>query len=201
MSGGGLAADSSGNIFFATGNGTWNGTTDYGDSIVKLGPPSGGNFPVLDYFTPYNQTSLSGGDTDVASGGLVLLPALPSGQQLLAQMGKEGKIYLIDSNNMGKYCVNAVPACRGSDPNIVEEIPGATAGVWGTPAYWNGSMYWGAGSAGYPRQPEGIFLQCQRQWTDFDFRDVGKFKDIRFFRSFTIHFGQRQRERDSLGIR
>ena len=39
MSGGGLAADSNGNIFFATGNGTWNGTTDYGDSIVKLGPP------------------------------------------------------------------------------------------------------------------------------------------------------------------
>ena len=70
MSGGGVAADANGNIFFATGNGTWSGTTDYGDSIVKLGPPSGGSFPVLDYFTPYNQSSLSGGDTDVASGGL-----------------------------------------------------------------------------------------------------------------------------------
>ncbi|MGA8606935.1 MAG: chitobiase/beta-hexosaminidase C-terminal domain-containing protein [Candidatus Sulfotelmatobacter sp.] len=150
MSGGGLAADSNGNIFFATGNGTWNGTTDYGDSIVKLGPPSGGNFPVLDYFTPYNQSSLAGGDTDVASGGLVLLPTLPSGQQLLAQMGKEGKMYVIDINNMGKYCVNAVPPCRGSDPNIVEEIPGATAGVWGTPTYWNGSLYWGAAGAGTP---------------------------------------------------
>jgi hypothetical protein len=148
MSGGGLAADSNGNIFFATGNGTWNGTTDYGDSIVKLGPPSGGNFPVLDYFTPYNQSSLAGGDTDVASGGLVLLPTLASNQQLLTQMGKEGKIYLIDRNNMGKYCVKDVPACNGNDPNIVEEIPGATAGVWGSPAYWNGSVYWGGGSDG-----------------------------------------------------
>ncbi len=148
MSGGGLAADASGNIFFATGNGTWNGTTDYGDSIVKLGPPSGGSFPVLDYFTPYNQSSLAGGDTDVASGGLVLLPSLSSGQQLLTQMGKEGKMYVIDRNNMGKYCVNDNPPCNGSDPNIVQEIPGATAGVWGTPAYWNGSVYWGGGSDG-----------------------------------------------------
>ena len=148
MSGGGLAADANGNIFFATGNGTWNGDTDYGDSIVKLGPPSGGSFPVLDYFTPYNQSSLSGGDTDVGAGGLVLLPNLSSGQQLLTQMGKEGKMYVIDRNNMGKYCVNDNPPCNGSDPNIVQEIPGATAGVWGTPAYWNGSVYWGGGSDG-----------------------------------------------------
>jgi hypothetical protein len=148
MSGGGLAADASGNIYFATGNGSWNGTTDYGDSIVKLGPPSGGSFPVVDYFTPFNQSSLSGGDTDVASGGLVLLPTLPSGQQLLTQMGKEGKMYLIDRNKMGKYCVNLTPPCNGSDPNIVQEIPGATAGVWGTPAFWNGSVYWGGASDG-----------------------------------------------------
>ena len=148
MSGGGLAADANGNIFFATGNGTWNGTTDYGDSIVKLGPPSGGNFPVLDYFTPYNQSSLSGGDTDVASGGLVLLPTLPSGQQLLTQMGKEGKMYVLDRNKLGGYCVNQVPTCNGNDPNIVQEIPGATSGVWGTPAYWNGSVYWGGGTDG-----------------------------------------------------
>jgi hypothetical protein len=148
MSGGGLAADASGNIYFATGNGTWNGTTDYGDSIVKLGPPSGGSFPVVDYFTPFNQSSLSGGDTDVASGGLVLLPTLSTGQQLLVQMGKEGKMYLIDRNKMGKYCVNLTPPCNGSDPNIVQEIPGATAGVWGTPAFWNGSVYWGGASDG-----------------------------------------------------
>jgi hypothetical protein len=148
MSGGGLAADSAGNIFFATGNGTWNGTTDYGDSIVKLGPPSGGKFSVSDYFTPYNQSSLAGGDTDLASGGLVLLPDLPSGQQLLTQMGKEGKMYLVDRNNMGKYCVNQNPPCSGSNPNIVQEIAGATSGVWGTPAYWNGSVYWGGGSDG-----------------------------------------------------
>jgi len=144
MSGGGIAADDGGNIYFATGNGSWNGTTDLGDSIVKLGPPSGGAFSVVDYFTPYNQDVLAAADLDLASGGLVLLPTLPGGQQLIAQMAKEGKIYLVDRNNMGKYCVNQTPACSGNDPQIVQELPNATIGVWGSPAYWNGYVYWGA---------------------------------------------------------
>ncbi len=73
MSGGGLASDANGNIYFATGNGAWNGTSDYGDSVVKLGPPANNTFPVLDYFTPYNQgnldtvTSISGRGTRLAA--------------------------------------------------------------------------------------------------------------------------------------
>lgn len=150
MGGGALAADSSGNIFFTTGNGTFDGTGDYGDSIVKLGSPSGGNFQVLDYFTPYNQSSLAGGDGDLGSGGALLLPALPSGQQLLVQMGKDGTMFVVDRNNMGKYCVNDVPSCRGDDPNVVQEIPGATPGIWGTASYWNNNVYWGGASGSNP---------------------------------------------------
>ena len=124
MSGGGPASDANGNIYFATGNGSWNGTSDFGDSIVKLGPPANNTFPVLDYFTPYNQGSLDldSDDVDLASGGLVLLPTLPSGQQLLAQQGKQGTIYLLNTNNLGKYCINLTPACTNSDPQIVQEI-------------------------------------------------------------------------------
>jgi len=142
MSGGGPAADADGNIYFATGNGTSNGTSDFGDSIVKLGPPSGGVFPVLDYFTPYNQGALAAQDRDVASGGVVLLPTLASGQQLLTQQGKQGTIYLLDRNSMGKYCINQKPACSGSDPQIVEEIMHSSGGLYGSPAYWNGNIYW-----------------------------------------------------------
>ena len=146
LGGDGLAADASGNIFIATGNGSWNGTTNLGDSIIKLGMPSGGTFPVLDYFTPYNENYLALNDLDIASGGIVLLPTLPNGRQLLAQMSKAGTIYLLDRNNLGKYCVDLTPACTTSDPQIVQEIPGATVGVWGAPAYWNGTLYWGAAS-------------------------------------------------------
>jgi hypothetical protein len=58
-------------------------------------------------------------------------------------MGKEGTIYLIDRDKMGKYCAGC-----GSNPQIVQEIPGASTGIWGSPAYWNGSVYWGGGREG-----------------------------------------------------
>src|SRR5439155_22919927 len=80
-------------------------------------------------------------------GGVLLLPDLPSGsahQHLLVQMGKEGKIYLVDRDNMGKLC----SSCTSEDTQIVQEIPGASTGIWGSPAYWNGSVYWGGGSEG-----------------------------------------------------
>ena len=142
MSGGGPAADAAGNIYIPTGNGDWNGTSDFGDSILKLGPPANGKFPVLDYFTPYDQGSLNSTDTDVASGGLTLLPPLASGKVLLAQQGKAGTIVLLDTSNMGKYCVNLTPACTNGDPQIVQEIVNASSGIWGSPAYWNGNLYW-----------------------------------------------------------
>jgi hypothetical protein len=143
MSGGGIAADASGNTYFSTGNGTWDGSVDYGDSILKMGPPSGGTFAVLDYFTPWDQSALQASDIDVSAGGLLLLPTLPSGQQLLTMVGKNGTLFELDRNNMGKYCPNLTPACTNSDPQIVTEQPGATTGTWGSPAYWNGNLYWG----------------------------------------------------------
>jgi hypothetical protein len=142
MSGAAPAVDANGNIFLVTGNGFWNGTTDFGDSIVKFGPPANGTFPVLDYFTPFDQGGP--GDADVGSGGLVLLPTTSSGKQLLAEQGKKGTIFLLDRNNLGKNCVNLSPACTNSDPQIVQELAGATMGVWNSPMYWNGNVYWNA---------------------------------------------------------
>ncbi|MGA7819602.1 MAG: Ig-like domain repeat protein [Candidatus Sulfotelmatobacter sp.] len=143
MSGDGVAADASGNYYFASGNGSYSGSAsnNYGDSIVQLGPASNGSLPVLDWFTPWNQNALSGEDSDVGSAGVLLLPDLPAGlphQQLLVQMGKEGTIYLVDRNSMGGYC----SSCINIDTQIVQEINNASVGVWGSPAYWNGNVYW-----------------------------------------------------------
>ena len=142
MSGDGVAADANGNLYFATGNGDYNGTGDYGDTILKLSGPANGSFTVTDWFTPFNQSTLDGGDTDVGSGGVLLLPDMPSGQQLLVQMGKEGTIYLVDRNNMGSFCT----VCTGFDTNIVQEIRGASTGTWGSPAFWNNTVFWGGGA-------------------------------------------------------
>ncbi len=146
MSGDGVAADGNGYFYFATGNGTYDGTLnqDYGDSVVRLGLPNAGMFPVLDWFTPFNQNSLSLGDIDLGSGGVLLLPDLPNDsphRHLLVAMGKEGIIYLVDRDNMGHYC----STCTSQDTNVVQEIPGASGGILGSPAYWNGNIYWGEG--------------------------------------------------------
>src|SRR5260370_23787130 len=121
----------------ATGNGHWNGSSDYSDSVIKVGPPVNNTFPLLDYFTTFDQGGP--GDSDVGSSGLVLFPTTSSGAQLLAQQGKQGTLYLVDRNNLGKDCA---PGCTGSDPQIVQELRGATPGVLSSPLYWNGHLYW-----------------------------------------------------------
>jgi len=142
MAGGGPAADSSGNIYLATGNGTFDSSSsNYGDAILKLAPPGAGTFVVSSFFSPLDQSNLEGGDVDLGSGGLVLLPDLPGGAQahLLAQAGKDGRVWIADRTALGGFTA-------GSN-NVVQELDNAVpGGMWGSPAYWNGHIYFGAGS-------------------------------------------------------
>lgn len=143
MSGNGVAADSSGDLYFATGNSDQYLSPDLGDSIVKLSP-AGSGLAVLDYFTPFDATYYGNNDEDVGSGGVLLLPGTPR----LVEMGKGGVLYLVSTTtgSMGKFC----STCGPGDTNIVQEIPGQSAGLWGSPAYWNGYVYFGSASPGYP---------------------------------------------------
>ena len=136
MAGSGVAADTDGNIFVATGNGKFTGGQDFGDSILKL-DPSGNTFAVADFFTPANQSYLASNDLDLGSGGVMLLPDQPgSHPYLLVQSGKEGTIYIVDRTNMGKYNAN-------SNSNL-QTLYYAVGGMWSMPAYWNGYVYvWG----------------------------------------------------------
>jgi hypothetical protein len=134
------AVDEHGNMFLATGNGYFNANTegglDYGDTVLKLTLTKPA-FTVADYFTPANQDTLDNEDLDLGSGGLLLLPNEPGPYpHLLAQAGKEGTIYLLNRDNLGKYN-------SGGDTQIVQELPNAIGGVWGTCAYFNNNVYWG----------------------------------------------------------
>jgi len=150
MSGDGPATDSSGNIYFATGNGTFDANqasapnTDYGDSIVKVGPPSGGTFPVLSYFSPSNELTLENGDIDLGSGGLLLLPDVTVGgvsKSYLVQAGKDGDIFLADRSALGGFSATV--------DNVVQELTAQLpGGVWGGPTYWNGNVYFGPAQDG-----------------------------------------------------
>jgi hypothetical protein len=138
--GSGPAADANGSIYAATGNGDFSansGGIDYGDSVLRLNWSSSG-ISVSDYFTPWDQQTLDENDTDVASGGVVLLPYQPGAPypHLLLQVGKEGTIDLIDRDNMGHWHY-------GNDDQIVQTLPFIIGGVWGGPAFWNNNAYFG----------------------------------------------------------
>jgi hypothetical protein len=151
-SGAGIAADSDGNIFAATGNGNYD-ATDEGDSIVKL---NGSTLALTDYFTPFNQADLQAKDYDLGSGGVLLLPdpnphelilAAKGGQELDQTTSLGGIIYVVNRDQMTTnnqhYCSSN---CNNTDPEIVQEIQkaGNLGWMWAMPAYWNNTVYfWG----------------------------------------------------------
>ena len=133
MSGVGPAADSNGNVYLATANGTFDintGGLDYGDTVLKLSL-NGAAFSVLDYFTPSNQAKMKSGDLDLGSGGVVLLPqdAWTQSSTLAIAEGKTGTIYLINTTDMGEYDTK-----NGGDGNQ-EDVLGATQQMYGAPIY------------------------------------------------------------------
>jgi hypothetical protein len=113
------AADSNGNIYVITGNGTFDGATNYSETMIKLN----GSLSVVDYATPSDYATLTDGDEDFGSGGPVLLPT-----HYAAGMGKDGNLYLADLNNMGHV------------GNFVQKFAAQPYGdtVGKSPVYWQG---------------------------------------------------------------
>jgi hypothetical protein len=148
--GGAPAVDSTGDIYVSTGNGVFDQGTgmslenDYGDSVLRLTPaagptPNGSNLKLDSWFTPFDEFTLEQNDTDLGSGGVILLPDQTVGPpHLLVELGKDGVVYLIDRDNMGQF-----------QPNTNSQIPqyfGATSAFWGTAAFWQNNLYFaGAG--------------------------------------------------------
>ena len=134
--GGSLAADSNGNLYFETGNGSAGpGNSNYSEAFIALST-SGGSLNVADYFIPANFAILDAQDRDIGSGAPIVLPDQPGDHpHLLVGAGKDGRIFLIDRDNMGQ--LNNPP--DGPD-NIVQELPEGTTiagGSWDTPAYFD----------------------------------------------------------------
>ncbi len=162
--GGQIASDANGALYFMTGNGTFDTTLnaagfpingDYGDSFVKIvvDPTTnssnmnqnGWGLKVADYFTPDDEVTLNNNDKDLGSGAPLLLPDSVGTAQhphLLVGGGKDGRIFLIDRDNMGHFD----PAAN----HVVQEVDNAlSGGSFDTPAYFNNTIYYvESGSAG-----------------------------------------------------
>ncbi len=145
QAGNGPAGDSSYNTFIAVANGAFDADADggdYGQSIVKVGPPDDGSFPILDYFTTYDALTYNLTDLDIGSSGLTLLPDQNGPYpHLLVQGDKAGDLFLVNRDEMGSY--NST-----DDSQIVQYLPAADTGMWSSPAWWNNYVYIG-GSGDY----------------------------------------------------
>ena len=151
MSGAGVAADdATGNIFIASGNGTFDMTStpvETGDTILKLGAANQ-SLTLVDYFTPEDQLNLDTHDTDLGSGGVLLLPDQPGPfKHILVEAGKEGRIYVVNRDQMTTNNSHYCSGCT-NDPEIIEEsgtnTVGTEIGMFNTAAYWNDTLYfWG----------------------------------------------------------
>jgi hypothetical protein len=150
MGGGGAAADSAGNVYITTGNGPWDGLTAFSDSVLKFSPA----LQLEDYFTPDDYQYMDCADGDLASGGLLLIP----GTTTAVAGGKTGKMYLVDTTNLGKEQANDAGAVQtlfyegdlsapfaksctdalGNHSTLVSAYE-----IYGTSAYFNGSVYLG----------------------------------------------------------
>jgi Chitobiase/beta-hexosaminidase C-terminal domain len=143
----GLAADSSGNIYLLDANGTFDtnlnasgfpGSGDYGNAFLKLSTASG--LAVADYFEMKNENQENSTDTDLGSGGALVLPDLKDAAgkawHLAVGAGKDGNLYVVNRDSMGKFSLTA--------NNIYQEVPNALpGGVWNMPAYFNNKIYYG----------------------------------------------------------
>lgn len=148
--GGGVAADANGNIFVQVANGTFDTTltkqgfpdkADYGNAFMKL-TLSQGQLQATDYWTMYNTVSESDHDEDLGSGGLTLLADVVDKngktRHLGTGAGKDANIYVFDRDNMGKFNPN-------NNSTLYQELPnGLGGGEYASPAWFNGTVYYGA---------------------------------------------------------
>ncbi len=88
-----------GHIFVATGNGHWDGATNWGDATLELDSAAA---VLVGNYTPTNTAQLDAADADLGSTSPVLL-----GGGLVAQGGKDGNIRLL-----------RWPAMRGAAPHM-----------------------------------------------------------------------------------
>jgi uncharacterized repeat protein (TIGR03806 family) len=142
MGGGGICVDANGNIYFETGNGSFTAHTngvDFGDTLLRLSTTNTGStnlLAVADYFTPFDQATLEVQDNDLGASGQLLLPdslGTAAHPHLLIGVGKSGKVYLVDRDNLGHWQ-------SGSDSQIVQSFSSG-GGMWSPPVFWNNLLF------------------------------------------------------------
>ncbi len=134
----GPAADTEGNIYIPTANGTFDAATggrNLSDSVLELALKNSA-IEIRDSFTPHNQEQLSTEDADLGSSGPLLLPDQPGPHRhLLLQPTKGARIYVLDRDHLSGY--------RQEHDDIVQVLR-MEGGGYGAMSYWNGHIFFAA---------------------------------------------------------
>ncbi len=136
--------DAAGNLYLGAGNGTFDaqnadgslnpGGVDLGESFIRVST-NGGLLAAADWFTPFNKDYLNANDLDTGSAGVVLYDV--NGNHLLTSAGKEGRIYVLNRDNLGHYSPSAD---TGAYQTVLKSANGITSGLFGCPAFFNSSV-------------------------------------------------------------
>ena len=126
QSGFGLSADASGNVYAQTGNSSGKIANNYPDSVVKV---ASNLATISDYFTPANFATLDYLDEDRGSTGVMVVPDQPGGLQFAVAPAKDGRMFLFNRNNLGKFVANG--------PDVPPYV--STGPCWCNPDYFVGS--------------------------------------------------------------
>jgi len=137
---GAVVVPGSGNLLVATGNGPWNGRTDWGDSTLLLPPDA--SRPIGNY-TPANNEELNRTDADLGSSSPVLLTST-----LVVQGGKDGKIRLLSLARLKgsaahrDHELQVVSTPSGADLFTAPAVWRTSSGVWLFAADNGGTAAW-----------------------------------------------------------
>lgn len=112
-------------ILVDTGNGPWNGRTNFGDSVIELSLPS---LRLRQAFTPRDQERLNDSDLDLGSSAPALL-----GHDRVAVAGKDGVLRLLSLSRLDGHAPGGAQRLGGE----VQSLPLPGGGMLFTaPAVW-----------------------------------------------------------------
>jgi hypothetical protein len=161
MGGRAPAVDAAGNVYYMVGNGDWNGTSNFGESFIKLGAPNAGRLRVSDYFTPDDWTNLNGPDLDLGSSGPLLIPLT----DLIVGGGKGSQLYLTSTANLGQLTTGNAGIVQTIVVNSPPDSSDLNSIRAGGPVYWNRS---------------GGVRPCLYVWADSDYLKAYRFNGATF---------------------
>jgi outer membrane protein assembly factor BamB len=136
------SVDEDGNIYVTTGNGTLDGTVNFGEAAVKLSP----GLQPLDYFAPWNFAAYNASDVDLGSGAIIVVPdQAGSHPHELIACGKPTPVYVLDRDNLGQLGATSDNIIQRLD-NQVGAFAASTNSVQACftgPAMWGQNVYFG----------------------------------------------------------